>query len=268
MKVLFLVGLTGVGKSTVLPVVLARQTGAPLPDRRELTDRVIIPAAQRLAGQEPSPVSDRLERFRLTARYREAHPEGIVHALVRHLDSLAPVDREALEPATGTAGLYMRRVPRAGQSNDAGCQEPVFDGLRGVDEVTAAAKRFPSARFLMLEARPETRVARLAGRSDSFDRVAPRADANAAIPAPAELAAIPGVADVLDPDGLASHWEAAPERWSDLLRAVEIVVEEQRHYDQAGARRYLESLPPARRLLLDTDELSSPDVARQVAQWL
>ncbi|MEX2540873.1 MAG: hypothetical protein WD314_03665, partial [Trueperaceae bacterium] len=172
MKVLFLVGLTGVGKSTVLPVLLAGRTGALLPDRRELTDRLIIPEAQRLAGQEPAPVSDRLERFRLTARYREAHSEGIVHALVRHLNSLAPVERRALESTAATARLSTQR-PGAGQSNESGRGEPVFDGLRGVEEVTAATKRFPSARFLMLEARPETRIARLAGRSDAFDRVAP-----------------------------------------------------------------------------------------------
>jgi hypothetical protein len=243
---LFLVGLTGAGKSTVLPLLLA-DGRLELPDRRDLTDRVIIPAALKMdgsaaspgpddsgragapeglgwhAGPEPSArharaegsgqrapgggskpgrVADRLERFRLTARYRESHPDGIVHALAEHL------------AAAGPAG------------------EAVFDGLRGLAEVGAAERRFPGSRFLMLEALPETRVRRLAARGDEFDR-------------------------------LAGGSEEA-----DLLRARRIVDEEQRHYEQAGARVFLEALPAERRLIIDTDEIAADEVASLVREWL
>lgn len=202
MTLIFLAGLTGAGKSTVLPVLLGPGARSALPDRRQLTDTIIIPKALQLAGSKPGPVTDRLERFRLTALYRDEHPEGIVHALRQHL--------EAAQVAEGA----------------------VFDGLRGRSEVTAADRSFPGARFLMLEALPETRIERLAGRADNFDREAGRGEAD------------------------------------DRLRARRIVEEEQRHYDQAGARRYLESLPGTRRLIIDTDSVCAAQVRAQVEQWL
>jgi hypothetical protein len=227
--ILFLVGLTGAGKSSVLPTL--RGGGAePLPDRRELTDRVIIPAALLLDGQEPRQVGDRLERFRLTARYREAYPDGIVHALAEHLAGRRP----------------------EGQA--------VFDGLRGLPEVVAADRRFPGSRFLMLEALPETRVRRLAGRADAFDGVAtsPRRASERVFTSASSAAGGGG---------------RAPERRDEagnaaLDRARRIVDEEQRHYDQAAARRYLEELPGARRLIVDTDRIGADQVATLVAEWL
>jgi hypothetical protein len=201
-SIIFLVGLTGAGKSTVLPDLLAG-AGRLLPDRRELTDTVILPAALMLDGQPPRPVPDRLERFRLTARYRREHPEGVVHALREYLAG------QPLDPAD--------------------VHGAVFDGLRGEVEVRAAAARFPAARFLMLEASATTRVRRLAGRSDDFDRAGEDARA--------------------------------------LERAERIVAEEQLHYDQAGARRFLESLPSHRRLIVETDSLPLEQVAAAVAAW-
>jgi hypothetical protein len=200
-SLIFLVGLTGAGKSTVLPVLLAGGARRELPDRRSLTDSVIIPAALRLDGFRSREVADRLERFRLTARYREEHPDGIVHALAEHL-----ADEEHADQA-------------------------VFDGVRGLAEVAAADRRFPGSRFLMLEALPETRVRRIAGRADAFDR------------------------------------RAGPED-QDLLRARRIVDEEQRHYDQSAARRYLEDLPARRRLIVETDAISAAEVAAVVKAWL
>lgn len=206
MQLLFLVGLTGVGKSTILPTLLAGDgEGARLlPDRRTLTDEIILPAALALDDRPQLPVVDRLERFRLTARYREAHPEGIVHALHEHLET------------KGGAGA-------------------IFDGLRGVVEVRAADLRFPGSRFLMLEGRVETRVARLLGRADRFDR-------------------------------RVGQREGEPARAAE--RAERIVAEEQRHYDQAGARRYLQGLPERRRLIIDTDSLAQGEVTERVQEWL
>jgi hypothetical protein len=232
--ILFLVGLTGAGKSTVLPTLRAGAGGALLPDRRELTDRVIIPAALRLDGQEPRHVGDRLERFRLTARYREAYPDGIVHALAEHLAARAPEGRA------------------------------VFDGLRGLPEVVAADRRFPGSRFLMLEALPETRVRRLAGRADEFDRVAvPDGGAQA----PVTLSGAPAASAGGGTGGRTSEGSGGPGH-ADLQRARRIVDEEQRHYDQAGARRYLEGLPGDRRLIVDTDRIGADQVAALVRAWI
>ncbi len=70
---LILVGLTGVGKST-----LARALDLPrLPDRRELVDRYVLP---RYGAKPPIP---REERFRLTRRFREEFPGGVAEVLYR-----------------------------------------------------------------------------------------------------------------------------------------------------------------------------------------
>ncbi|PZA06234.1 MULTISPECIES: hypothetical protein [unclassified Meiothermus] len=71
LPLLVLVGLTGVGKSSVL-----RALEYPtLPDRREVVDRYVLP----LFGAKPP--LDRAARFALTRRFREEHPGGVAEAL-------------------------------------------------------------------------------------------------------------------------------------------------------------------------------------------
>ncbi|GAA6743309.1 DEAD/DEAH box helicase family protein [Thermus antranikianii] len=70
---LILVGLTGVGKSTLVEAL-----GFPrLPDRRELVDLYVLP---RYGVNPPIP---REERFRLTRRFREEFPGGVAEVLAR-----------------------------------------------------------------------------------------------------------------------------------------------------------------------------------------
>lgn len=70
---LVLVGLTGVGKSTLVEALdLPR-----LPDRRELVDLYVLP---RYGARPPIP---REERFRLTRRFREEFPGGVAEVLAR-----------------------------------------------------------------------------------------------------------------------------------------------------------------------------------------
>lgn len=68
-----IVGLTGVGKSTLLEGLEIPL----LPDRRELVDRHVLP----LLGAGPT--TDRRARFELTRRYRQRHPGGLAHALAQ-----------------------------------------------------------------------------------------------------------------------------------------------------------------------------------------
>ncbi|WP_124105320.1 DEAD/DEAH box helicase family protein [Thermus thermophilus] len=70
---LVLVGLTGVGKSTLVEAL-----GLPrLPDRRTLVDRYVLP---RYGAKPPIP---REERFRYTRRFREEFPGGVAEVLAR-----------------------------------------------------------------------------------------------------------------------------------------------------------------------------------------
>lgn len=73
LELVVLVGLTGVGKSTLVEAL-----GLPrLPDRRALVDQYVLP---RYGAKPPLP---REERFRLTRRFREEFPGGVAEVLAR-----------------------------------------------------------------------------------------------------------------------------------------------------------------------------------------
>src|SRR5262245_57245285 len=76
-----LVGLTGAGKTTALAALAGSGVAFHLlPDRRTLTDRVILPAVQAEDGAA-APAASRLDRFAQTRRFRERHPGGMADVL-------------------------------------------------------------------------------------------------------------------------------------------------------------------------------------------
>ena len=238
MSLLFLLGLTGVGKTTT---VEALQTGGVsltlLPNRRTLTDELIIPEMQRAAEQPIERVTDRLERFELTRRYRETYPGGVVYALVQYLETCAYNDQKTL----------------------------LFDNLRGLDEAQAAAQTFPSARFILLDAPPLVRLLRLVGRGDRFDQVAATRLENTTFAE--QLLALKGL-EIFDPYELA-RLEAGGIPEADLLKAVRIILGEAQHYDMDAAAAYLRETQTAESFLyLDTADLSPSEVQTQLQVWL
>ncbi|GGR79025.1 ATPase [Deinococcus sedimenti] len=227
-----LVGVTGVGKSTALSALTGSDAGVRvLPDRREVTDAVMI-----LPATGGVPVRDREERFRLTAAYREAHPGGMAQAL----------------------GSLIADTAHWGEA-------PVFDGLRGLDEVGYAAQAFPAWRFVALGAPDLVRVRRLLGRADAFDQVV----GGSGRALREELAALKGVDAVFNGADL-DELAALPAQGfapADVLAKVKIVVSERRNYDPAAAEAFLRTLPPARALVLDTVLLDPAGVAAAVQAW-
>jgi len=258
-----LVGVTGVGKSTTLQNL--RQNGLSfqlLPDRRELTDQLIIAFLQRQAGETPHPITDRMERFAFTRRYREQFPGGMSHALSRLLvlddHSSQPLGSDRGEEATATAWHF-------------------FDGLRGAEEVQAAADLLPAARFILLDAPDAVRVERLLGRGDHFDRVALQPVADFSKRATEDFAAI----GMPEADALFNSQERArllarclpPIGQGDLpvdnLRAkLKIVTEERRNYDPSAALQTLQRIAPQRTLLIDTTKLNAAAAAEHIGNWL
>lgn len=246
---LIFVGVTGVGKSTTLDALEAHLAFRLLPNRRTLTDDLIISYLQQRDGQPVQPVTDRTQRFALTRRYRELHPGGMGHAL-----SQLRIDADS-----GADGWY------------------VFDGLRGVNEVSAACAALPRARFVLLDAPDAVRVQRLLGRGDRFDQVA--LDADPSLPA----GAVHCFADIDLPDADALF---APDEREHLLalctppvgrgtvpvdelRAkLKIVVEERRNYDPTATRVALQTEAPERALVVDTTQVSATAAAAQIAAWL
>lgn len=216
LPLLVLVGLTGVGKSSLLEA-LAYPT---LPDRREVVDRYVLP----LFGAEGKAL-DRAERFALTRRFRETHPGGVAQALSQ-----------------------ARTLP---------AWPLLFDGLRGEAEVAYALGHLPLARFVVLEARDLTRLARLLGRGDRFDRVRLDSTDEEAIRSAAE--------GVLSPEELeqALSWGFEAR---ELLAKLKIVAEERKNYSPEGPRRLLAGHPRA--LFLDTEALSVAEEARQIREFV
>ena len=246
---LILVGVTGVGKSTTLEGLQASDLRfSLLPDRRELTDRLLIGYLQTLDGLPVQPVTDRRERFAYTRRYHQLFPGGMSHALSQLL-----VD------------------------NTINADWLLFDGLRGEAEVAHAAGTLPAARFVVLHAPDLVRVQRLLGRSDAFDRIATVSPTHRDPTTGETLAAI-GVADG---DALFAPMEVhtllqlvAPPVGSGTVpleeaRAkLQIVVEERRNYDPQAAITHLRQHAAARTLVIDTTVASPAVAVQQIMEWL
>lgn len=241
LPLVIVVGLTGVGKSTVIDLLPPDVPFMLLPNRRQLTDDIIITALQLADGETPRLVTDRLKRFEYTARYRDKFGGGMAHALSQ------------LSARAETGALLL------------------FDGLRGLDEVRFGAQYLPQARFLVLDAPDRVRLARLVTRRDAFDRVqlqAPQAGQALA----ERLAAIAGIDAVFSVQELREIARTAQaEGWlpDDVLKKAAVIVEERRNYDSQAARDYLSgTLPPAQLLVIDTAAQPAAAIAAEVAQWL
>ncbi len=228
-----LVGVTGVGKTTTLEALTtAGWKFSGLPDRRVITDVVMI---EPLAGK---PVTDREERFALTAKYRQLHPGGMAQAI-------------------GMLQLNLSQI-----------QSPlVFDGLRGLEEVAYAATTHAKSRFIVLDAPDETRVERLLGRSDAFDSVSSGNPSGATLE---QLQAIKGVDTVFSKAQLEQfatlehHGLSA----SEVVAKTKIVVSERRNYNPIEARDYLLQLDSKRVLYVDTTAATPEIIARRIMDWV
>ena len=242
-RCLVLVGLTGVGKSTVLAQLrTALSEYTLLPDRRALTDRLIIAYIQHRDGLAPTPVSDRRLRFDYTRRYREDFPGGMAHAL-----------------------------SQVSVSPDAAASLIVFDGLRGQNEVRHAARLMPEVRFVMLDAPDAVRIQRLLSRQDSFDSTGTLP--TSANTSAASLAAL-GIEEaeaLLTQEEQAQLLRLVEDRAIDageFVSKVRIVLEERRNYDSAATRAALEEEAPERTLVVDTVALSPDRIVQKIVRWL
>jgi hypothetical protein len=243
LPLVILVGLTGVGKSTVVELLQGSDLSLTLlPGRRAITDEIIIASLQQEAGQPPHSVTDRVKRFEYTARYRAKFPGGMAHALSRLVVNLARVG-DAL----------------------------IFEGLRGLEEVQHAVTYFPQARFIVLDAPDIIRLNRLLKRGDTFDTTilqTPLVDQNLV----AVLRDMPGIETIFNEEQLhqiARLGHTDPNSMDTVVKKVTIIVEEQRNYDPNAARVYLNhALPPKRVLIIDTATHSPHAVAQRIVDWL
>jgi hypothetical protein len=242
---LVIVGVTGVGKSTTLAQLAElglRHT--LLPDRRVLTDALIISTMQAVDDQPIQPISDRKLRFEYTRRYRDLHPGGMAHALAQLLieDSHLP-------------GLL------------------IFDGLRGDNEIEQASLLLPHACFVMLDAPDAVRVQRLLGRQDSFDQIGAQGACEAEATDALSFAAL-GVAEAAqlfsndEQRALLALVAQGSVSAQEMAAKLRIVVEERRNYDPAATRRALLNCAAERSLIIDTTHHSAKAVAQMILDQL
>lgn len=240
LPLLILVGLTGVGKSTVIDLLAKTLPFTLLPNRRELTDEIIIASLQKEAGEPIKPVADRLKRFEYTARYRAKYAGGMAQALA-----------QVVVKASHAGELF------------------IFDGLRGLNEVQHGSATFPQARFIVLEAPDLVRLSRLLKRGDHFDIVQghPEQIDQDLVGA---LQAVPEIELVFTLQQLSQIAQAVGDHPAeDILKKVAIIVEERRNYDSRVARDYLvQSLPPRQLLVIDTTTMPPEEVVAQIRQWV
>lgn len=242
--IIFIIGLTGVGKSTTLSALKSSTIQFELlPNRRELADTIIIPEVQRAvygvteSGKELRAEKNRLERFRLTAKYREMYPAGMVHALQQYLSSNKTTEKSL-----------------------------IFDNIRGLDECKAAVEHFENSRFIFLDAPAMVRLKRLIGRGDSFDQVAAtRLENDSFIE---KLLALGDAEKFFDVYEIAKLDTSGIDE-SKIVDAVQIILTEHQNYNSSEAARYLQSkLDDKRFLYIDTSQLSIEEVSSKIQAWL
>jgi energy-coupling factor transporter ATP-binding protein EcfA2 len=217
-----LVGVTGVGKSTTLEALKSAGLEFSL-----LPDRRDVTDAVIFRGEK---ITDREARFARTAAFRQTNPGGMAQALE-------------------TIGVKAK--------------PPIlFDGLRGLNEVEHAARVFPKARFIALDAPDQVRVRRLLGRGDVFDKVVSAGQTQGS-----PLRELKGIENVFTSEQIA-QLEAMEVESSELEAKVKIVVTERQSYDPKAANAFLQALDSSRVLYVDTT-LDPPNlIAERIKTWM
>lgn len=243
LPVVVLVGLTATGKSTILSALAELHISfTGLPNRRVLTDQVIVSPLQAYDGDPVRPVG-RFERYPYLRRFLRTYPGGMGEILA-HM-----------------------AVPAA-------IKPPVlFESLRGANEVRAAARGLPAARFLVLQAPVEVRLHRLLRRGDPHDRQAGAGVEVHRGGAACTLAAlgVPEARALID-EHLEHDLCRAVDRGelkADQLRdALRLVLEEHLLFDQEALMVTLEAVAGDRMKVLDTATLSPAQAALACAHYI
>jgi hypothetical protein len=231
-EVLVLVGVTGAGKSTAIAAMDERKVAySLLPDRRVVTDRVIIPL------YESEPVFDRVQRFAITQRFTRDCRGGMAAVLA------------GLAADASTRGLPL-----------------VFDGLRGEAEVAHAAAVLPHARFLVLTAPDPVRLMRLLKRGDAFDRAAPTGEASGGVTL--DLPDAEGILSPADIERLRAEVAAGTLEADEVRAKFKIIAAERRNYDPDRAVAALLAAAPERTAVVDTTVSGPTEVGAVLAKLL
>ncbi|MGB3508498.1 MAG: AAA family ATPase [Microcoleaceae cyanobacterium] len=236
-----IVGLTGVGKSTIINTLTKSGLNFTLlPNRRTLTTELIIPNIAATNGQNVETIC-RLERFKFTRQYQQKFPGGMGYVLTQ----LQVNPREINYPL-------------------------IFDGLRGENEVTYAANTLKKAKFVILDAPLLVRLKRLLTRRDAFDQITFFSDKEVV-----ESEKIKSFSDLDIPEAsslftldekqeILTEIQKGVYQPTDVSERLKILVEESINYNSETTKRALKAMVPERTLLLDTTKFSPQELAQKI----
>ncbi len=244
---LIIVGLTGVGKSTVISNLTEESLDFTLlPNRRTLTDEIIIPE---MAEDERSlSYFCRVQRFNYTRQYREKFPGGMAHVLSQVWVNPQQVNTKF-----------------------------IFDGLRGKDEVNYAVKAFPDANFIVLDAPNKVRLQRILKRNDAFDSIKSFKQKTESKSIDLDdltnftALGIPEASSVfnsIEEQEIIDWIHQGVVTVKELQQKLKIVVEEQQNYDAVSTRLTLEKMASERTLVIDTTIDNPQQAASQILSKL
>jgi hypothetical protein len=243
-----LVGTTGVGKSTTTAALVTEGLAFTLlPNRRNLSSLFAIAPMAEAEGKQVQSLC-RIERLNYARRFREKFAGGMACIL----------ENLWVDP-TQIASMLL------------------FDGLRGEDEVRYAAKVFPHARFVILDAPDYVRLQRLIGRNDPFDRVTQSGAEENPVTTASEIIAnfnalgVPEAAELFslnEERELVNLVQNGVIMGEELRDKLKIILEERCNYDPQASRLTLKAIAPERTLVIDTTTHTPLAVARAIINSL
>lgn len=226
-------GLTSVGKTTTFDALKTRGINFTLlPDRREMTDHLIINPLLAAEGKKPYKMS-RVERYPFMLKYRNMFNGGMAHGLTRCW----------FDPSQTTTSL-------------------MFNGLRGENETRFAVSALPLARFVALIAPAFVRLKRMLKRNDPHDQIKQSLidnfySNNVTSFADLGVAEANQIFDAEEEQALIKMVQSGEIAAKDLQDKLKIMLIDHESYDSDGSA-VLEKLAPERSVLIDTT-INSPE---------
>lgn len=243
--IVILVGLTGVGKSTIINTLTKSGLNFTLlPNRRQLTSELIIPHIVSENGRNVETIC-RIDRFKFTRQYQQKFPGGMGYVL----------SKLKVNPDLVNSPL-------------------IFDGLRGENEVDYAANTWQKAKFVILDAPLSVRLKRLLLRSDSFDRIR-NVSENQVLNqqkimdfSDFELAEGCSLLTFDEKQEILTKIEKGVYQYEDVCERLKVLVEESKNYNSEMTKKALQRIAPERTLLLDTTKFSPQQLTEKTIAYL
>jgi hypothetical protein len=241
LRLIIIVGVTGTGKTTATENLAEQGLNFELlPDRRFLTDKLIIAPLQREDGQEVKTLP-RIQRVPYIRRYKQRHPAGLAYA----------ISKLFVDPRT--------------------CDDFwVFNGLRGQEEVRYAIEAIPKAEFIVLDADDIVRAERLIKRKDPYDRMIKRKKEHNPVIEKIdsfEAIGIPEAAEMFSPEEERQLLEIAENKstsFVEIANILKLLWIERSLYDKDATIATLRSLAPQRTCVIDTTDLHPNEVTHEI----